>query len=235
MTLKRIAASRIEARGGVVSGEDGMARFHHAGPELAIERCSGTPARGKVRSHQIQTPVLALVAPAARRYPIRSMDRVVATIPSLLFGGFVYLVLATAPGLTHADQPADRAALRSPSRAPFELVGAEVLSETLSAARDEFSSIHGPLTGSTSTSSTTSTTVASCDVIGGCGDPFGGGVNATGALYALQAAVGATSCLRCICDVDVSGAISATDALTILQAAVGQPVTLACPPCCPDP
>jgi hypothetical protein len=59
----------------------------------------------------------------------------------------------------------------------------------------------------------------------------GGNITATDALVALNAAVGATSCALCRCDVDDSGSISATDALRILTAAVGLDVTLTCSPC----
>ncbi len=64
------------------------------------------------------------------------------------------------------------------------------------------------------------------------GDPTASRPTATGALRALQAAVGVASCLLCECDADGAGGISASDALQILQAAVGVPTTLDCPPCC---
>ncbi len=64
------------------------------------------------------------------------------------------------------------------------------------------------------------------------GDPTASPPTATGALRALQAAVGVASCPLCECDADGAGGISASDALQILQAAVGVPITLDCPPCC---
>lgn len=77
-----------------------------------------------------------------------------------------------------------------------------------------------------------------------CGDPVDPGaaltsapiatgelITASDALFTLNAAVGAASCLACVCDVNGDGSITATDALLILSAAVGIDVTLACPAC----
>jgi len=47
----------------------------------------------------------------------------------------------------------------------------------------------------------------------------------------LRAAVGASVCELCVCDVNGSGEVTASDALAVLQAAVGLDVTLDCPPC----
>src|SRR5205085_7434037 len=62
-----------------------------------------------------------------------------------------------------------------------------------------------------------------------CGD-FSGDtkLTATDALGVLRTAVGTSSCLICVCDVDNSGVIVAGDALRTLRYAGGQPVTLAC-------
>jgi hypothetical protein len=65
-----------------------------------------------------------------------------------------------------------------------------------------------------------------------CGDPTGAtGITASDALFVLAAAVGAETCLPCVCDVDGSGSVSATDALAILFRAVGLPIEFQCPPC----
>lgn len=84
----------------------------------------------------------------------------------------------------------------------------------------------------------TTTTVPAGGV---CGDPVTppamssapgpASVNASDALFALQAAVGLRSCDLCVCDVNDSGGITATDALIILSAAVALPIPLTCPPC----
>ncbi len=77
---------------------------------------------------------------------------------------------------------------------------------------------------------------------GACGDPVDPAlllarvgteaVNASDALFVLQAAVGAAQCLECICNVDSEGGITATDALLVLQVGVGQTnIVLNCPPC----
>lgn len=63
-----------------------------------------------------------------------------------------------------------------------------------------------------------------------CGDPTGDGeVTATDALFALNAAVGLTTCDVAYCDVDDSGTVAASDALAILNAAIGIPIDLSCP------
>ncbi len=64
---------------------------------------------------------------------------------------------------------------------------------------------------------------------GGCGDANGdGGISATDALIALQAAVGTAPCALAVCDANGDGRLSASDALRILQAAVGIPVGFHC-------
>ena len=55
--------------------------------------------------------------------------------------------------------------------------------------------------------------------------------SASDALSILQTAVGMSSCVLCICDVDSGGTVAASDALRVLQRAVGQSVTLDCPAC----
>jgi hypothetical protein len=82
-----------------------------------------------------------------------------------------------------------------------------------------------------------------CDTAGrrlGCGTsrclslPRSAGVvdiTATDALAILAAAAGATSCPRCVCDVDSSGEVVATDASTALLRSVGLNVDLICPAC----
>lgn len=77
----------------------------------------------------------------------------------------------------------------------------------------------------------TTTTSTTLPPVGDCGDPGGGGIAASDALFALQAAVGARVCALCLCDVNGDGIVSATDALTILRIAVGQPLPLQCPVC----
>jgi len=85
-------------------------------------------------------------------------------------------------------------------------------------------------TTTSTTSSTTSTTTTSLPP--NCGDANGkDGITATDGLIALQAAVGATACVPCVCDTDASGMVTATDALQILQKAVFVPIILSCPPC----
>jgi hypothetical protein len=80
----------------------------------------------------------------------------------------------------------------------------------------------------TTTFATTTTTIPS----GLCGDPNGDeAITASDALAVLRAAVAATSCHLCVCDVDDSGATTAADALRVLRAAVAQPVELRCPTC----
>lgn len=87
------------------------------------------------------------------------------------------------------------------------------------------------------TGTTTSTTSTTVPPASGCGDPValtaGAStlVTASDALFILNVAIGAGSCLDCVCDVDGSGSVAATDALAVLQRAVGQPVPFACPPC----
>ena len=91
--------------------------------------------------------------------------------------------------------------------------------------------------GGTTTTSTTSTTTTG--PAQACGDPVVDGgaaagaglVTASDALFILNAAVGITDCLDCVCDVNGSGGVTASDALLTLQAAVGQPVDLSCPAC----
>jgi hypothetical protein len=66
-----------------------------------------------------------------------------------------------------------------------------------------------------------------------CGDPAKpAGITASDALFVLRAAVGATCCLVCTCDVDTSGTIVASDALAVLRHAVGLNVDLTCQACC---
>jgi len=67
-----------------------------------------------------------------------------------------------------------------------------------------------------------------------CGDPdSSGSVNASDALFILQAAVGSASCDSCVCNVFPSGGapVTASDALAALRFGVGVPVVLNCPPC----
>jgi len=65
-----------------------------------------------------------------------------------------------------------------------------------------------------------------------CGDPTGDtSFTATDALEILKAAVGATACLPCVCDVDQLNGVKATDALQVLRFAVGQAVSFNCPAC----
>lgn len=68
---------------------------------------------------------------------------------------------------------------------------------------------------------------------GGCGDPdHSGSVTAADALFTLRAAVGATACDACLCDVQTSSTpVTAGDALVILKKAVGQEVKMNCPGC----
>jgi cysteine-rich repeat protein len=67
-----------------------------------------------------------------------------------------------------------------------------------------------------------------------CGDPDGSGVTtAPDALVALRAAVGATFCDECLCDIDGNGSVSATDALVLLRLAVGGKFVPNCPACEP--
>lgn len=55
-----------------------------------------------------------------------------------------------------------------------------------------------------------------------CGDANNdGAVTATDALFALNAAVGAISCVESLCDVTADGKVTATDALALLQFSVG--------------
>jgi hypothetical protein len=56
-------------------------------------------------------------------------------------------------------------------------------------------------------------------------------VNASDALFVLQAAVGTQCCSLCVCDVNGSQQITATDALNSLRKAVGQSQPLDCPVC----
>jgi hypothetical protein len=65
-----------------------------------------------------------------------------------------------------------------------------------------------------------------------CGDfTVEGTTTASDALFALQASVGAVTCLPCICDANGSGSIEATDAAILLHISVGQPQQLHCPAC----
>ena len=67
---------------------------------------------------------------------------------------------------------------------------------------------------------------------GVCGDGTQDGrVTAGDALFALQAAIGSSTCKTCVCDVNKSGGINASDALLTLQSAVGQGVVLDCVVC----
>jgi len=71
---------------------------------------------------------------------------------------------------------------------------------------------------------------------GDCGQPMstGSAPTATDALFVLRAAVGAATCVPCLCDVDNSGGarpVSATDALKVLSRAVGLPIVMNCPSC----
>jgi hypothetical protein len=94
-------------------------------------------------------------------------------------------------------------------------------------------------TTTTSTLGSTTTTTTGAPAI--CGDPVDPGalrlgdpsnaVTASDALRTLQAAVGSSTCLLCVCDVNNSGSLTATDALVVLRKAVGAPATLTCPAC----
>jgi cysteine-rich repeat protein len=66
-----------------------------------------------------------------------------------------------------------------------------------------------------------------------CGDPNDDDrTTASDSLFALNTAVGASSCDLCICDVDNSGAVTASDALRLLNFAVSVPgIVLSCPAC----
>ncbi len=62
-----------------------------------------------------------------------------------------------------------------------------------------------------------------------CGDANNDtSVTATDALFALNAAVGARSCLESLCDVTNDGRVTATDALALLQFAVGSIANVFC-------
>lgn len=63
-----------------------------------------------------------------------------------------------------------------------------------------------------------------------CGDPNGGGVKSSDALFTLKASVGTAECLLCVCDADGNGKLTSTDALRVLRFAVGGPA-LQCSPC----
>jgi hypothetical protein len=66
---------------------------------------------------------------------------------------------------------------------------------------------------------------------GSCGDATSDEtITASDALAILRTAVGSSTCLACVCDVNGSG-ITASDALTVLAFAVGRDVTLSCPAC----
>jgi len=73
---------------------------------------------------------------------------------------------------------------------------------------------------------------ADCSLVA-CGDPDdSGSVTASDSLVALRAAVGASSCDPCVCDVDATGGPpNTTDALRLLKVAVQIPLELSCPPC----
>jgi cysteine-rich repeat protein len=65
-----------------------------------------------------------------------------------------------------------------------------------------------------------------------CGQPVsaGDGPTATDALYALQASVGLSECLPCICDVTFDGNVTSADALRLLNQAIALvPVLNDCP------
>ena len=82
-------------------------------------------------------------------------------------------------------------------------------------------------TSSTTTSSTTTSTLPGPS----CGDPNGGGITSSDALFILLASVGLEICDDCICDVNGSGDIFSSDALDVLRLAVDIDVLLTCPPC----
>ena len=80
--------------------------------------------------------------------------------------------------------------------------------------------------------STTIGTSTTTTLLGDCGDPNGDrAFTASDALITLSAAVGATACQPCVCDLDGNGSVSATDALFLLGIAVGQSLLPACAPC----
>lgn len=64
-----------------------------------------------------------------------------------------------------------------------------------------------------------------------CGDPNGGGVKSSDALFTLRASVGTAECLPCVCDADGNGKLTATDALRVLRFAVGGGAAPACSAC----
>ncbi|HEY2774773.1 MAG TPA: hypothetical protein VGK20_12070 [Candidatus Binatia bacterium] len=88
-------------------------------------------------------------------------------------------------------------------------------------------------TTTTTTEEPTTTTTTLPSSGGRCGFPNSGGTTPTAsdALFALKAAVGASNCNLCVCDVNSSGAVGASDALAILRTAVGIDTALDCPAC----
>ena len=65
-----------------------------------------------------------------------------------------------------------------------------------------------------------------------CGDPNrSGNTTAIDALQVLKSAVGAGTCLRCVCDVDGNGSVGSTDALKVLRFAVSRAPALHCSAC----
>lgn len=64
-----------------------------------------------------------------------------------------------------------------------------------------------------------------------CGNPNGGAVTASDALYILRGSVGSGPCYPCVCDVDSNGTTVASDALKVLRFAVGGVAPLDCPVC----
>jgi cysteine-rich repeat protein len=75
---------------------------------------------------------------------------------------------------------------------------------------------------------------ADCGLVA-CADPDDTGTtSASDALFILRAAVGASFCDPCLCDVDNSGGnANASDALRTLRRSVGIPVSIMCPVCVP--
>jgi cysteine-rich repeat protein len=75
---------------------------------------------------------------------------------------------------------------------------------------------------------------ADCTLVD-CADPDdNGSTSASDALFVLRAAVGASFCDPCLCDLDASGGnANASDALRCLRRAVGIQVTISCPVCAP--
>jgi len=129
--------------------------------------------------------------------------------------------------------------------APLMSVGAvacEVSGTTTTLPRSMISATTSTSVTTTSTASSTTSSSTSSTLFGStttlptgpvCGDPTGGGVTATDALYVLSVVVRTKVCANCVCDVDASGRVAATDALILLRLVTGQSVGISCPPCAP--